>query len=338
MTALAPPRHAGLPPRTLARFAQGWARHRLTGRPVPLNAMVAVTDTCDARCGYCAIPLRRTPDPDTATLVARIDALARAGCARVGLWGGEPLMRDDIGEIVAACRARGLWTSLDSNGWRYPERADALDGLDHLVLSLDGRPRHHDAQRGRGAHAKVLRAMAEAKARGQPFWTLTVLTRHNLRDVGYLIDLAEAHGARAAFQILHHPPALAGGRDEGLWPEDYHPVLERLLRAKRAGAPVANSRRGLEALLAWKDHTRSTAPEGRCLAGRLFVNVDVDGRAYPCSLRIDGRGPPLGDDAAATMAGLSHPDCNACTATAFTEYNLLFGLDIGTVAEWMEAL
>jgi hypothetical protein len=76
-----------------------------------------------------------------------------------------------------------------------------------------------------------------------------------------------------------------------------------------------------------------------CLAGRLYANVDADGRLYPCSLLV-------GEMTGASTAGgflpaweaLGETPCTRCTATAFAEYNRLLALDFGTVLDWIAAI
>jgi MoaA/NifB/PqqE/SkfB family radical SAM enzyme len=329
---------------TLARLVAGAVRYRLTGHRTPLNVMVAVTNRCNARCAYCAIPERTQAEPSTDELLLRIDQIAQAGAARVGLWGGEPLVRDDIGRVVDRCADLGMWTTLDTNGYLLPRRAAALERLDHLLISFDGRAPGHDRNREPGAHRKALRAIARAADAGMSFWTLTVLTEHNADDVGYILDLAEARGFRAAFQVLHHPDTLALGRGDRLGDDATRVALRALIDARRAGRPVANSVGHLRWLERWQDYGRATSPTPaggrRCLAGDLYCNVDVDGAVYPCSLLVEQVPASKAGDVgfAAAFDAIGPRPCRACVATAFGEYDRLFGLDVASGVAWMRAL
>lgn len=315
-------------------------RHRITGRRTPLNVMFALTNVCNSRCGYCGIYDRAQPALDTATVLRLLDEMAAAGTRRVGLWGGEPLTRKDIGVIVDHCADLGFWTSLDTNGHLFPEKAHRLRRVSHLLFSYDGPS--HDRNREPGSRAKVLRAMEVAVAEGFPFWTLTVLTRHNLDEIDVILDEAEARGAMAIFQVLHHPDTLTGGRGAELVPEDaaLRRAIRRLRDAHAAGRPVANSPASLDRLLAWPDFARARvyAPQARCAAGRLFANVDADGRVYPCSLLVGAVPPGKGDTFDAAFQSLGDPPCTACTATAFTEYSALFALDPRVAWTWVKRL
>jgi MoaA/NifB/PqqE/SkfB family radical SAM enzyme len=273
--------------------------------------------------------------------------LKAAGTQRVGLWGGEPLLRKDIGTLVDHCADLGLWTTVDTNGYLFPKRWPTLRRADHLMFSLDGRRDNHELNREPKSHAKVLRALRTAADQDFSFWTLTVLTRHNLGDVDYILSLAERLGFQAIFQVLHHTEAASGLGDPLLPPDHaYRTVLEELITAKKAGRPVVNSLSTLRHLRDWPSYKNPTSPERRgppCLAGQLYCHVDAQGGLSPCSL-VPGASPE-GPAPNALEAGfqaafdrLEPPPCQSCSATAFSEYNRLYGLRPDTVWEWLAAL
>ena len=66
----------------------------------PVNVMLAVTNRCNGRCAYCRIPMRSPEDLSTDVILRLIDEMKAAGTVRLGIWGGEPLLREDIGTIV----------------------------------------------------------------------------------------------------------------------------------------------------------------------------------------------------------------------------------------------
>lgn len=325
---------------TLAALGGAALRHRLTGRRTPVNVMFALTNVCNSRCAYCGIFDREEPSLDTRAVLRLLDEMADAGTRRIGLWGGEPLTRRDIGQIVDRCAELGFWTSLDTNGHLFPDKVGQLRRLSHVLFSYDGPS--HDQNREPGSRTKVLRAMDVAQAEGFSFWTLTVLTRHNLDEIDAILDEAERRGARAIFQVLHHPDVLTGGRGTELVPTDaaLRGALSRLRAALVAGRPVANSSASLDRLLGWPDFDRVRAadPRARCAAGRLFANVDADGKVYPCSLLVGSVPPGQGADFGEAFRSLADPPCTACTATAFTEYSALFDLDPRVGWTWARRL
>ena len=142
---------------------------------------LSITDRCNLRCTYCmpATGLEWLPAPSllTAAEIARLTRVAveRLGVERVRLTGGEPLLRRDLEEIVAA--VAGLRTrhgrkpdiGLTTNGLGLDRRAAGLRaaGLDRVNVSIDTLDRGEYARVTRRDRLDgVLRGVAGAQAAG----------------------------------------------------------------------------------------------------------------------------------------------------------------------------
>lgn len=322
----------------------GALKGNLLGKRIPLNVMLSVTNRCPSRCSYCDIPRRGETELSIDEIYGLIDELCELGCQRLGLWGGEPLMRDDIGDIVDYAKGKGLFVTLDSNGYLLPKKIEDIKNLDHLVLALDGDEQTHDLNRERGSFKKVSAAIKAVKGK-IPFWTITVLTKNNLGSIGFILDKAKREGFLTTFQVLHHNESLSRNHDD-LLPadEEYKKAVKTLISEKKKGAPIASSGRYLNYLLRWPDYKKTTYANEighlRCWAGRLYCNVDTDGSVYPCSLLIGKEDAPnfLETGFKAAFRSLGPHQCRACLASCFTEYNYLYSLDLTTIAEWHRAI
>ncbi|MFH1791330.1 MAG: radical SAM protein [Candidatus Omnitrophota bacterium] len=328
----------------IIRMGIGAAGCALFGRKKPLNVMLSLTDRCLSRCSYCNIPERAQPELTTEQVFGLIDQIRLAGCQRLGLWGGEPLIRDDIGQIVEYAARKGLFVTMDSNGYLIPEKIDALRYLGHLVLALDGPESEHDLNREPGSFKKVMAAVKAVSGR-IPLWTITVLTKHNLDSIDFILDTAKKYGFLATFQVLHHNEIL--GRDrEALAPpdEDYREAVRKLIEKKKKGAPIASSLAYLNHILKWPDYGQSTLSYEfgglKCLAGRLYCNVDTDGSVYACSLLVGKRKASNFLEAGFVKAfeDIDAAGCKACLASCFTEYNYIYGLHIPVCFSWLSSM
>lgn len=148
-------------------FRMGWHAFEANayGRKFPLNVMLSVTNRCPSSCGYCKIPSREQKELTTEQIFSLIDQICEMGCQRLGLWGGEPLLRDDIGLLIDYAKRKGLFITLDSNGYLLPQKMKAINNLDHLILALDGPEEIHDLNRETGSFRKVMDAIKISSAK-----------------------------------------------------------------------------------------------------------------------------------------------------------------------------
>lgn len=318
-----------------------WAK--LMERRIPLNLMMSVTNKCPSRCSYCQIPLRQQREMTTEEIFRILTEFQALGGVRAGFWGGEPLMRPDIGKIVDKAAELGLYSSMDTNGYLFPQRWQELSNLSHVVIALDGTEEMHDANREPGSYRKA-RAAIEAASGRFSMWTITVLTNNNLAGIDHLLNLAKEYGFLCTFQILHHNAKL-GARHDTMLPsdEEYRRAIAYLLRRKMEGAPIASSIRYLRYLASWNDYSkpqRERMERVHCYAGRFYINVDTDGSVYPCSLMIDEMAAPnalelgLGE----AFMRVNQTSCAACVASCYIEYNHMYDLDPSTIWDWVVGL
>ena len=138
---------------------------------------VSLTERCNLRCTYCmpAEGLQLTPreallQPEELLRLVRL--FARGGVSKVRLTGGEPTVRRDLEEVVAALRGvPGVeHVAMTTNGLvlrRDRLRALRRAGLDAMNISLDTlREDRFEATTRRRGHARVLRAIREAAEEG----------------------------------------------------------------------------------------------------------------------------------------------------------------------------
>lgn len=310
----------------------------------PLDVMFGITNRCLSHCRYCKISSMPKEELSTREIYKLLNELAAAGTQRLGIWGGEPLLRDDLQLIINEAKTLGMYVTLDTNGYLLPRKLNDLKKLDHLVISLDGREPNHDRNREPGSQRKALQAIEAATGR-LPFWTITVLTKYNLGDIDYILEKAERYKFETTFQVIHHNDVLGEALDNFL-PADaqYRAAFTTLIAAKRSGARIASSLSYLRYALDWPDYSVTTMPQPfrklRCYAGQLYCNIDPMGKFFPCSLLI-GKTP--GTDSRSlgvkrAFEGLTPIPCQSCIASCFIEHNLLYSLNLRTVLDRFRSL
>lgn len=311
----------------------GVLRNRYLGHSVPVAITMALTYRCNLRCRYCQIWKAAREEMSTRQVKVAIDELADAGMCRLGFTGGEPLLRDDIGELARYARQRDLFLTLFTNGSLIDDHLDTLRLFDTVLMSLDGPVKIHDKMRGKGAHASAMHALEVLSAEGIKVWTNTVVTRDNLHAVDWVLDLAERYGSHAAFQpIFEHSYSVGADRVSDLRAdkEQYDALIEHLAVRKRQGAPVLNSTGYLEYVKnpSWQQNPR------HCLAAHVYGAVSPEGNVAPCPVLLQAEGLPNGltvGFAEAFRRTHKPVSCHGCFCIATVESDLLFGLDSAAI-------
>lgn len=317
-------------------------KYHLFRERIPTNLMFSVTDRCNARCKYCSVPLRAKPELNTAEVFHLIDEFVDLGGSRIALWGGEPLVRGDIVEIINYCKSKKLLTSLDTNGYLVPQKIDGIKKLDVLVISFDGEKEVNDANREEGSYEKAIKAFEAACGR-MNVWTITVLTKNNLNSIDFVLDKARQYGFSTTWQLLHHQ-TLGSEESKDMFPlrEEYRKAIKLLMKRKSEGAPIVNSMQYFKYIYDWPDYRKAYLPGKRknlsCYAARLYCNIDTDGKVYPCSVLI-GLVPAKN----AVETGLKEAfdyvkdiPCQSCTAGCYVEYNYIYSLNPWVIMNWFK--
>ena len=171
----------------------------------PLLLIAELTYRCPLQCPYCSNPLeigaeRYRNELATEDWARAFREAGELGVLQLALTGGEPLVRKDLEELVAAARAAGLYSTLVTSAIPFPrERAERLRdaGLDHVQISIqDSRPDESDRVAGLASFEQKVEAARFVVELGFPLTINTVLHRQNLDRVAEIIVLAEELGAR----------------------------------------------------------------------------------------------------------------------------------------------
>lgn len=150
------------------------------GNIVPEMVNIAVTERCNYACWHCSSPHSGKPELNTAEMKDLINQLIELGTYNIGFTGGEPLLREDICDLIA--QTRGLANSLlFTTGYNFtPQIAYKLKkaGLTATMISMDYlEPEKHDyLRRYKGAFEIALRAVELSRKMGFLTAVTTVAT------------------------------------------------------------------------------------------------------------------------------------------------------------------
>ena len=253
--------------------------------PRPYTLVAELTYRCPLACGYCSNPLdlaRHSPELDTGDWRRVFAEAAALGILQANLTGGEPLVRADLTELVAAAHGQQLYTNLITSGIpadraRLAELAGA--GLDSLQLSVQDVDPHGAAWiAGRDDLEAKLEVAAAARALGLPLTLNVVIHRGNIARVPEFVALAEKIGAeRLELANTQYLGWALANRDALL------PARAEIDQARAVAAAAAERLRGRIEILFVRPDYYADRPRA-CMDGwaRRYVVVTPDGVVLPC--------------------------------------------------------
>jgi len=278
----------------------------------PLHLTLFVTGRCNARCRHCF----HWKEVDAAVEGLPLDAITKVAGSLGGdlLWlalaGGEPFLRDDLGEIARAFAPRrprhvSIPTNalVESTTLQGAERVCAAlpDSFVNVSVSFDGPPEIHDSIRATpGGFQKSVKTFESLKRLRERTANLGLGVIHTVTAENQAQAAEFVTWLRRELRPDNVTINLARGapRDEALLrvdPQRYRDAVEAKTRDLRDGSlpyfrfPMARvaSARDLVMYERIEDQSRGAGAYRPCLAGRLSAVIYEDGRLAPCEIRDD---------------------------------------------------
>ncbi|MFP5085035.1 pyrroloquinoline quinone biosynthesis protein PqqE [Acinetobacter pittii] len=259
------------------------------GAGLPLWLLAELTYRCPLQCPYCSNPLdyaQHKNELTTQEWFGVFDQARQMGAVQLGFSGGEPLVRQDLEQLVAHAHQQGFYTNLITSGMGLTEQriADLKQaGLDHIQVSFQASdPVVNDALAGsKHAFEQKYEMCRLVKKYHYPMVLNFVIHRHNIDQIEQIIELCLELNADTVELAICQFYGWAFLNRQGLLP-----TQEQLTRAER----ITNEYR--EKLKA-QNHTCKlifVVPDyyeerpKACMNGwgKIFFTVAPDGMALPC--------------------------------------------------------
>lgn len=256
----------------------------LTHRPFFLAH--AMTYGCNSRCQSCTywknIP-RMKEDLGTEGVFRLLDSAYDAGMRGYYMFGGEPLIRRDIGQIVDYAKKRGFVTVMNTNGSLLEQKVHELENLDFAFVSIDYHNDYDDVIRGRaGTFVEVMKGIeAMKKFTKTKVALVTTISTLNYDTIIPMSKLARKLGVGISFNSIEQTldfgatsEQTTSNFDIGLSPGQLQDFYRTLLELKRGGYPLMET-----------DLVLRHFVEGRgwkCHFPKMFVYVTPDNKIYNC--------------------------------------------------------
>ena len=169
----------------------------------PLWLLAEITYRCPLHCAFCYNPTNYDKhsqnELSTEQWIQVLRDARKLGAVQLGISGGEPLLRDDIEEIVVEAKKLGYYSNLITSGVGLTEkRIQALKegGLDHIQLSMhDVTADINNFITSTKTFELKKKVAAMIKNHGYPMVLNVVIHRYNIDHIKEILEMAEGLGA-----------------------------------------------------------------------------------------------------------------------------------------------
>jgi len=255
----------------------------------PLWLLAELTYRCPLQCPYCSNPLdfaRSHEELSTAEWIEVFRQAREMGAAQLGFSGGEPLVRQDLAELIEAARGLGYYTNLITSGIGLTEEkiaSFAEAGLDHIQISFQAADEEVNnlLAGSKKAFAHKLEMARAVKKHGYPMVLNFVTHRHNIDNIDQIIRLCielEADFVELATCQFYGWAEL---NRAGLLPSK-----EQLIRAERITNEwrdkLAAENHPCKLIFVTPDYYEERPKACMNGWGNLFLDITPDGTALPC--------------------------------------------------------
>lgn len=249
------------------------------------------TNACNMYCEHCYrdAGAKKDDELNTAEGKALIEEIARAGFKIMIFSGGEPLMREDLFDLVAHAKTQGLRPVFGTNGTMItPETARRLKEVGALCMgiSLDSvdSVKHNRFRATPGAWEGAVQGMRNCREAGLPFQIHTTVVEWNYDEVENLTDFAISEGAQAHHIFFLVPTGRAANiEQESLRAEQYEKLLRRIMNKQKEVKIELKPTCAPQFMRIAKQMGLEMRFTRGCLAGTAYCIISPKGDVQPCA-------------------------------------------------------
>jgi radical SAM protein with 4Fe4S-binding SPASM domain len=257
---------------------------------VPLVVSWNVTLKCNLKCAHCYINAgekKLSDELSTDAAKMLIHQIAEVSRPLLILSGGEPLLRDDIYEIIRYGAERGLRMGMGSNGMLIDDevtRRLQKAGMETVAISLDSSiPERHDRFRGvKGCWEHAINAIKSLKKSSIQVQVNCTVTKQNYDEVDDIMSLAEALGVEN-FHLFFLVPIGRGTDIEDITPRMYEDMItSTLAKITQYKLNVKPSCAPQFMRIAKEQRVDMSRWVRGCMAGLYYCRIYPNGEVTPC--------------------------------------------------------
>jgi len=260
----------------------------------PYHVQWLITRRCNYRCKGCEVWREQdVKELSTEEIKGGLDILRELGVIEIVFSGGNPLLRDDIDEILEYA-SRFFVTTVYDNGSMAVEKIDALRSVDFVAISLDSlNPEKNDYVKGvKGSWNRSIQAIETLHEKGISVSISPTISQFNLHEISNLTKFFSEKGIPVWYCLYSHDSTADSGQLFKIGKGNFKleifdreamvKLCESLIDMKKKNSNILITTKTLEAV---KHLFLSGKRIWKCRALQNFFMLDHLGRVAGCHLR-----------------------------------------------------
>lgn len=203
----------------------------------PMLVFYEVTQACELACRHCRASAQRCAHPfelkpaESRKLIDQLATFDRPPL--LVLTGGDPVLREDLFDLIRHARAQGLDVALTPSATPRvtPEVVAKIKeaGVSRLAVSLDGADAatHEAIRQVPGTYARTMEILAAARAVDLPLQVNTTITTTNFAQVDAMAEFLATQGI-VLWSVFLLVPVGRGALEGRIRPQQYEDLFARL--------------------------------------------------------------------------------------------------------------
>lgn len=301
----------------------------------PYHAQWMLTRKCNFRCRGCNVWCQQdTQELETEEVKRGLDILKELGVVDLVLSGGDPLLREDIGEIIDYASQYFITTVYD-NGSMALKKIDALRNADLVAISIDSLdPKKNDYLRGvKGAWRTAMEAVEELHNQGISVGVSPTISQFNLHEIPDFTKYFTSKDIPVWYCLYSYDSPIGqdnlfkiGKKDDQFTIADNNAMVDlcdSLIQMKKKNSNIFMTTKLLKAI---KNLYLTGERPWECKAFQNFFIIDNVGRVAGCHLHDPTTTifdlPRIWDTPELKALRKQYSKCTRCTYMCYIFYSL----------------
>lgn len=262
----------------------------------PCYVNMAISEDCNFRCAYCNkwqknnVQEKICLTPEERLEV--ISQLAKSGVCYLSLYDKEPLLAEDLNDIITEAKEGGMLVNISTNGFLLKEKAKSFIKLevDSVIISVESHiPEVHDRIRGYdGSFSRILlgidEIMQNRKSKKRPSISIrTLINKETFGDLDKYVDFWKDRVDNIILKPIGENPLIDyslpdnmrfSARDQPKFEEFFYNLLKKYPKLDN----VYN-----RLIPEYFFRPQELRKRYNCFAGFIFGNIDLEGNVYFCA-------------------------------------------------------